>query len=479
MTMFIDKKKLSDYTSSLLMQTMTILALLLLSGQLSAADSARIESLQIKQSSGKLRVSFNVSKQVKYKAFALKKPHRVVIDFKNTLAAKRVFKFTSTEGNAPIQGIRYSIGDDHSLRVVLDMHTTVGLLSRLKKSKKGTQVELILSHTSIGKKLKYAKKKTGKKVVKPNRAKSKSKPSNKKIFTVAIDPGHGGKDPGAIGLYGNNEKDVVLQIAKRLRDKINKHKGMRAIMTRSSDTFIPLQERVRIASRHRADLFISVHANANVRRSMSGSSVYVLSRRGASSQAARFIAARENAAQAKKLGDINFSGRNRMLKTVLLDLTRSSTLNRSLSLAKNVLKELSTINNLHRGRVESAAFVVLKSLEIPSMLVETAYISNPKEEMQLSQTAYQAKLASAIFKGVNSYYKRYIPKARYQVKSKSKTKPKSKVSPKSYQRYTVRKGDTLMSIVRKHKVTLSQLKNANDLQDTTIRSGQRLKIPNF
>lgn len=479
MTMFIDKKKLSDYTSSLLMQIMTILALLLLSVQLSAADSARIESLQIKQSSGKLRVSFNVSKQVKYKAFALKEPHRVVIDFKNTLAAKRVFKFTSTEDNTPIKGIRYSIGDDNSLRVVLDMHTTVGLLSRLKKSKKGTQVELILSHTSIGKKLKYAKKKTGKKVVKPNRTKSKStsKPSNKKIFTVAIDPGHGGKDPGAIGLHGNNEKDVVLQIAKRLRDKINKHKGMRAIMTRSSDTFIPLQERVRIASRHRADLFISVHANANVRRSMSGSSVYVLSRRGASSQAARFIAARENAAQAKKLGDINFSGRNRMLKTVLLDLTRSSTLNRSLSLAKNVLKELGTINNLHRGRVESAAFVVLKSLEIPSMLVETAYISNPKEEMQLSQTAYQAKLASAIFKGVNSYYKRYIPKTRYQVKSKSKSK--SKVSPKSYQRYTVRKGDTLMSIVRKHKVSLSQLKSANNLQDTTIRSGQRLKIPNF
>jgi N-acetylmuramoyl-L-alanine amidase len=156
-------------------------------------------------------------------------------------------------------------------------------------------------------------------------------------------------------------------------------------------------------------------------------------------------------------------------------------LNRSLSLAKNVLIELGTINNLHRGRVESAAFVVLKSLEIPSMLVETAYISNPKEEMQLSQTAYQAKLASAIFKGVNSYYKRYIPKARYQVKSKSriKSKLKSKVSPKSYKRYTVRKGDTLMSIVRKHKVTLSQLKNANSLQDTTIRSGQRLKIPNF
>jgi N-acetylmuramoyl-L-alanine amidase len=457
--MFIYKKELSYGLPHVFMKIIIIVTLLLLSMHLFAStDPARVESLKIEQSSGKLRVIFDVSKSIKYKAFALKSPDRVVVDFKDTAAAKRVFKFTSNAKSDPINAIRYAVQDNKNLRVVFDMDKTVGVMSRLKKTKKGTRIELTLSNTSIGKKLKYAKKKA------PTKKFVKASPYKRgELFTVVIDAGHGGKDPGAIGLNGIYEKNVVLQIAKKLKAQIDKQPGMRAIMTRAGDSFIPLKERVRIASRSRADLFISVHANANMRRSMTGSSVYILSRRGASSEAARFIATRENAAHARTLGSIDFRGRNTMLKTVLLDLTKSSTINRSLALAKNVLKELSSINNLHRGHVESAAFVVLKSLDIPSMLVETAYISNPKEEIQLNQAEYQIKLATAIFRGVKHYYVKHSPKARHYTNSGKK--------------YTVRAGETLLGIANRHKVTLGQLKRVNNLSSSAIRSGQKLKIP--
>jgi len=461
MTMFIYKRKFAC-TSHLFTKITTALTLLFFSSCLLADNSARVESLQIEQSAGKLRVFFDISKRVKYKAFALKEPNRVVIDFKETSAAKRVFKFTSTAASAPIGAIRYAVQDNKNLRVVLDMDAAVSVMSHLKKNATGARIELILSNTNIGKKLKYAAKKSPKKAKKNSVAKVSKKPVG--TFIVVIDAGHGGKDPGAIGLNGIYEKNVVLQIAKKLQTQINKKAGMQALMTRAGDTFIPLHERVKIASRSKADLFISIHANANMRRSMTGSSVYILSRRRASSEAARFIAARENAAHSRKLGSIDFKGRNKMLKTVLLDLTKSSTINRSLALAKNVLKELGSINNLHRGRVESAAFVVLKSLDIPSMLVETAYISNPKEEIQLNQKEYQLKLANAIFRGVDNYYQRYSPKARQYTSSASKS-------------YTVKAGETLLGIATRHKVSLKQLKQINKIKGSSIRSGQKLKIP--
>ena len=467
------QKKMQTHRSNRVVniaKVVVITAVLFLTAHLFAAPSkVRIESLEIEQSSGKLRVNFDVSKSVKFKAFTLKSPNRVVIDFKNTTAAQRVFKFSASSASDPIKAIRHAVQDGKNLRVVLDMKTSVGVMSHLKKAKAGARVELILSNSSIGKKMKRtgesrAKKKSARhpKVKKtPSTVRSMSRSNDD--FIVVIDPGHGGKDPGAIGFNGIYEKNVVLQIAKKLRAKIDRQPGIHAVMTRSGDKFIPLRERIRIASRSKADLFISIHANSNVRRSMSGSSVYILSRRGASSEAAHFIAARENAYHARTLSSIDFAGRNRMLKTVLLDLTKSSTITRSLNLAKNVLRELGDVNNLHRGRVESASFVVLKSLDIPSMLVETAYISNPKEEQQLTQNDYQNTLATAIFRGIKRYYTQYSPKARKYASSGGK--------------YKVRSGDTLLGIARRHHVSLSQIKRANNLTSGNIRAGQTLKIP--
>ncbi len=457
--------------STNLIKVMAVITALFLSFHLFAApNKARIESLQIEQSSGKLRVSFDVSKSVKYKAFTLKSPDRVVIDFKDTTAPQRIFKFKQSASSDPIKTIRHGVQGGRNLRVVLDMKSSVSVMSRLKKARSGSRVELVLSAPNIGKNIKRAKSHKHSTVRKTQRAKATTnspssvyKPKKQGDFIVVIDAGHGGKDPGAIGLNGVYEKSVVLQIAKRLRAKVDRQPGMRAVMTRSGDTFVPLRERINIASRSKADLFISIHANSNMRRSMSGSSVYILSRRGASSEAAHFIAARENAAHVRTLGSINFSGRNRMIKTVLLDLTRTSTITRSLSLAKNVLSELGNVNNLHRGRVESAAFVVLKSLDIPSMLVETAYISNPKEEKQLTQKSYQENLANAMFRGIKRYYMQHSPKSRRYASSNGN--------------YKVKAGDTLLGIANRHHVTLSQIKRANNMSGTAIRAGQKLIIP--
>lgn len=453
--------------SNIIKIVIAIMALLLTAHLFAAPSNARVESLQIEQSSGKLRVSFDLSKSVKYKAFTLKSPNRVVIDFKNTSAAQRIFHFKPSSSSEPIEAIRHGVQEGKNLRVVFDMRAPVGVLSHLKKAKAGARVELVLSNPSIGKKTRKVSNSRVKKKSATRKQIKKSTPHTGQHqsgdFVVVIDPGHGGKDPGAIGLNGVYEKNVVLQIAKKLKAKIDRQPGMRAVMTRSSDVFIPLKLRTRIASRSKADLFISIHANSNLRRSMSGSSVYILSRRGASSEAAHFIAARENAYHGRTLGSIDFSGRNRMLKTVLLDLTRSSTITRSLNLAKNVLRELGTVNNLHRGRVESAAFVVLKSLDIPSMLVETAYISNPKEEQRLTQKDYQSKIAGAIFRGIKRYYSQHSPKARRYASSGGKHK--------------VRSGETLLGIANRHNVSLTQIMRANKLSNSNIRAGQKLKIP--
>ena len=446
---------------------LSIIVALFLSTHLFAAPSkARIESLQIEQSSGKLRVVFETSKPVKYKSFILKSPNRVVIDFKDTTAAQRIFKFKASAGSDPIKSIRHGVQNGKDLRIVLDMKKPVGVMARLKKVQSGARVELVLSNTSIGKGLKQVSNSKPSKKSKSTKKLTPVRGSNRRSFgdfVVVIDAGHGGKDPGAIGLNGVYEKTVVLQIAKNLKARVDRQPGMHAIMTRSGDSFVPLKERVRIASRSKADLFISIHANSNMQRSMSGSSVYILSRRGASSEAAHFIAARENAHHGVRLGSINFGSRNRMIKTVLLDLTKTSTITRSLALAKNVLRELGGVNNLHRGRVESAAFVVLKSLDIPSMLVETAYISNPKEEIQLTQKGYQEKLSKAIFNGIKRYYVQNSPKARRYASTGG--------------RYTVRSGDTLLGIANRHRVKLSQLKRANNMSSSSIRAGQKLRIP--
>jgi len=237
-------------------------------------------------------------------------------------------------------------------------------------------------------------------------------PAVARMVTIAIDAGHGGEDPGAIGRRGTQEKDVVLRIAQMLRERVNTHPDMRAYMVRDGDYFVPLATRVAKARRVQADLFVSIHADAVVRPQASGASVYVLSERGASSSTARVLATREN--ESDRIGGVNLGSRNREVRRVLLDLTTTAQIQDSSRLGHFVLSELGGVGDLHKPRIEQAGFAVLKAPDIPSILVETAFISNPREERRLADSRYQARVADAIFRGLESYLRRHppAPKAR-------------------------------------------------------------------
>ncbi|MDE2430750.1 MAG: N-acetylmuramoyl-L-alanine amidase, partial [Burkholderiales bacterium] len=228
-----------------------------------------------------------------------------------------------------------------------------------------------------------------------------------RMITIAIDPGHGGEDPGAIGRGGSREKDVVLSIAKRLKAKIEQQPNMRVMLTRDADYFVPLNMRVQKARSVQADLFMSVHADAFVNSSARGSSVFILSEKGASSTAARWLADKENAADL--IGGVNIKAHDKQLASVLLDLSTTAQINDSLKLGKVVLNEISGINRLHKGAVEQAGFAVLKAPDIPSILIETAFISNPEEEAKLTDDAYQDQMANAVMKGIKKYFAKNPP----------------------------------------------------------------------
>jgi N-acetylmuramoyl-L-alanine amidase len=236
------------------------------------------------------------------------------------------------------------------------------------------------------------------------------KPIVDRLVTIMLDPGHGGEDPGAVGRGGSYEKNVTLAVARRLKAKIDAEPNMRAVLTRDSDFFVPLHIRVQKARRIQSDLFVSIHADAFIKPDAHGSSVFVLSERGASSSAARYLAQKEN--EADLIGGVNIDVKDPVLARTLLDLSQTATISDSLKLGKSVLSELGGINRLHKGSVEQAAFAVLKAPDIPSILIETAFISNPEEEKRLNDDAYQDKMAEAILSGMKKYFAKNPPLAK-------------------------------------------------------------------
>lgn len=240
-----------------------------------------------------------------------------------------------------------------------------------------------------------------------------ARPPSERLITIAIDAGHGGEDPGARGRKGTLEKDVTLEIAKKLKDRIDSEHNMRAVLTRDGDFFIPLHVRVEKARRIRADLFVSIHADAFIKPSANGSSVFALSERGATSVAARWLAKQEN--DADLIGGVNLGIKDPYLKQTLLDLSQTASINDSLKLGKAVLNEMGSINRLHKSYVEQAGFAVLKAPDIPSILIETAFISNPDEEKKLKNPVHQNKMADAIFTGIKRYFSKNPPLAPPQI----------------------------------------------------------------
>jgi len=245
------------------------------------------------------------------------------------------------------------------------------------------------------------------------RGSNKNPPSVARLVTIMLDPGHGGEDPGAIGRGGSYEKNVTLSVARRLKEKIDAVPNMRAVLTRDGDFFIPLNQRVQKARKIRADLFVSVHADAFIKPTARGSSVFVLSERGASSSAARWLAKKEN--EADLIGGASLPVKDPYLARTLLDLSQTATNNDSIKLGQAVLGELGRINTLHKAQVEQAGFAVLKAPDIPSILIETAFISNPEEEKRLNDDAYQDQLAMAILRGLQRYFAKNPPLGKSKI----------------------------------------------------------------
>ncbi len=417
--------------------------LAILYSSFSFAAQTRVNGVRIRTSSENTRLVFDTSHIPEHKIFQLKNPARLIIDFNNT---KLAGKLKLPRNSSPlIKRLRTAKRGKNNLRVVFDLQKNISPKSFVLKATKKTSARLVIDLKSKNSKTKIVKSSTRK--IKP--------------FIVAVDAGHGGKDPGARGASGTLEKTVVFQIAQKLTKIINKNPNMQAFMVRKGDYFISLKERSKIARRKNADLFISIHADAFSSPKASGASVFTLSRGGATSEAARWLASHENAADL--MGGIKLNDKDDVLASVLLDLSQSASQNISQLVAKEVLANFGKIGKLHSKTVQKAGFRVLKSPDVPSILVETAYISNPAEERRLKSRKYQYKLANAINKGVVSYAKKHIIAFNTTVKLAS---------------HKIARGDTLLGIALKYGVSLDQLKKANTIaRNNKIKVGQLLTIP--
>lgn len=356
--------------------------------------SASIQSVSLKKSgNGQQRLVFKLDKSIKHKVLTLSKPDRIVIDFLDTKPNAKLKLGRNSQGL--IKKLRQSTRNKNDFRVVLDMAGKTKATTRLKPSGNSYLLEVAFNP--------FGQQTTKKQVVKQPKATGViARNRNKQQIIVAIDAGHGGNDPGAVGKKGTKEKHVALQIAKRLKKQIDRQPGMKGVLIREGDYYVSLRKRIADARKKKANLFISIHADANPNRKLTGSSVYILSTSGASSVEARWLANQENSYEMKMAG-AHLRKRNKVVNSLLLNLSLSDTIDKSLNLAGGVLKELGSVNRLLRRRVESAGFAVLKSPDIPSMLVETAFISNTMEEKRLRTTHYQERLAKAIFKGIRQY----------------------------------------------------------------------------
>lgn len=383
--------------------------------------SGKITGVNLTGNTDGLVFSLKLDAPLEHKVFTLDKPDRVVIDLSHATMTGKLKQ--GAHDRPPLTGIRYAVQGDGKLRVVLDMREPVTAKAKLQAEGGAHVLSVTIAPSKVGGGKAADTPKAEKKSLKAEQPAAKEKAKGERPVTtepskgrliVVIDPGHGGKDPGAIGPNGTYEKDVVLQVARKLKARIDGEPGMKAILTRDSDVYLPLRDRMDIAHRHKADLFISIHADAHPSPDLSGSSVYILSERGASSEAAHLLAESENAYDLK-FGGVSLNSANPRLASVLLDLSQNAMIDRSLNLAKGVLRELAKVSNPLRSRVESAQFIVLRSPDIPSMLVETAFISNPQEEKRLRTDAYQQKLADAMFRGVKRYQLAYANDGRVNV----------------------------------------------------------------
>ncbi|GMQ77327.1 MAG: N-acetylmuramoyl-L-alanine amidase AmiB [Gammaproteobacteria bacterium] len=430
------------------MRIITALILLTVAGT-GLAGQVSVQKLRMWPAPDRTRIVFDVDGPLEHTLFVLRNPARIVVDLRDTTLRSKVER--PSDADKLLKGIRYSARNKRDLRFVFDLRKPVRPRSFLLKPNKQYGYRLVVDLYDKGD-AKEALKKGIKRAAPPD-------PGKLRDLIIAIDAGHGGEDPGTIGRKGTREKDVVLAIAKELSYLIKSERGMRPVMVRRGDYYVDLRKRTKIAREQRADLLVSIHADSFKDPRVRGSSVYVLSQNGASSEAARWLAEQENAADL--VGGVSLDDKDDLLASVLLDLSQTATLSASTDVGTSVLKQLGTLGKTHKRRVQRAGFMVLKSPDIPSILVETAYLSNPKEEKRLRSRPHQRKLARAMATGVRSYFARNAP-------------PGTRLAARSH---VIARGDTLLAIAGRYGVSLKDLRKVNSISGGDIKVGQVLQIP--
>jgi N-acetylmuramoyl-L-alanine amidase len=416
------------------------------------AFSATVENIRVWSEDGRTRVVLDLSGPAQHSIFTLRGPDRLVVDLKDSRLASGLEDLP--QGSGALSRIRSGLRANGQLRVVLDLNESVRSRSFTAgpNSKYGDRLVIDLQRQGS---------------LHPVKRASEGYVAGRDIV-VAIDPGHGGRDPGSIGRDKTNEKDVALAVAKNLARRIDEEPGMKAVLIRDGDYYVDHRERIAIARRNKADLFVSVHADSVRDRRAKGASVYALSLKGATDEAAMRLAQRENAAD--MVGGVSLAGKDEVLASVLLDLSQNAALGASLDVGAKVLDELAKVGSMHRRTVQQAGFIVLKSPDVPSILVETAFISNPAEEAKLKSETHRAKLANAILAGIRSYF--YTnPPPDTQIAMSLKRSPTPQVD------YVISRGDTLSEIAARYNVSVTAIKSANSLSGNTVRVGQTLRIP--
>ena len=408
-------------------------------------SKAQILDIRLSKNKGYVRLVFDLDSTADHSVFALHKPERVVLDIKNAKMSHGMVD--QVQANSLIRSIRSGVRNKNDLRVVFDLSESVTprsfLLAPSGKSGHRLVIDLHDSKKPVGKSATVKK-------------------SRKRDVIIAIDAGHGGKDPGATGRSGTREKTVTLQIAKRLEKSINKQKGMKAVLIRKNDRYLRLRDRIHKARDNHADLMISLHADSFPDPRARGSSIYALSVDGASSETARMLAEKENAADLL-FGDVNLAVEDQMVKEVLFDLSLTGTIESSLDIGSEILSQIKAVNRVHKKKVQQAGFAVLKAPNIPSVLLETAFISNPREEKKLRSSSHQQKVAKAITRGVSKYFARKAPPGTWLAASEGE--------------YSVNNGDDVKTIAKKHSVKEEDLRARNALYADNLMAGQVIKIP--
>jgi N-acetylmuramoyl-L-alanine amidase len=431
-----------------------ILIPLLLLLTAAAQSATTVEDIRIWAENGKTRVVLDLSRPANHSIFTLRGPDRLVVDLKDGRLAESLLKLPAGVGS--VTAIRTGVRSNGQLRVVLDLNEDV----RSRSFAAGPNPQ-------YGDRLVIDLERSGS--LQTVRRASESYTPGRDIV-IAVDAGHGGYDPGAIGRGKTREKDIALAVSRELAARINSEHGMKAVLIRSGDYYVDHRKRMDIAHKAGADLFISIHADAVADRRANGATVYALSLKGASDEESRLLAEREN--KSVQVGGVSLDDKDEVLASVLLDLSQNAALSASLDVGSKVIGELSRIVKVRRRSVQQAGLIVLKSPDMPSILVETAYISNPSEEKLLRDKRHQAKLANAILGGVRNYF--YTnPPPDTQIAMDSRRSPNGQV------RHKIARGDTISELAERYNVSPGAIRAANQLNNDNIRIGQILSIPVF